>query len=346
MHIKSKLRLILAASLMLAIQSSAIASNDDMTLMSFKTPAKSFTCRLFEETPNSAIQIMTEFAYKFLLNPACYPQKTNLSAHGGLELIQIKQRIETPIRAALMSMQTEFLGAFEAFLQKDAEEQTLFHLACDGSFNAVRKLAHTAQDPSDCMKFLYIELLMSFGKSYDFEKMVDTTEKLSLQAERRALKNAAIWLANNYYTKNAKGVIDNDAVRLPALLRDHNPTTSEASQYCFFSFFNDMGITYVSRKNALKNLHEAAKSLVAAKELLSVLTYLHVFDSESKNTWAKLSLQSSDSHFANTSLRLVRKELKVEPTYVDQKSVIQDLETYLGLNNKLASKAPTWVVKK
>lgn len=346
MHIKSKLKLILAASLMLATSNSAIASDDDMTLMSFKAPTQSFIGKLFTETPNSALHIMEEFAFKFLKEPASYTQRTNMDASRGFKSITIKQKIKTPIRAALMSMPTDFLGAFEAFLQKDAEEQALFHLACDGSFAAVRKLAYTATDPQDCMKFLYIEMLMSFGRSYDFSKMVETTQKLSLQTERLALENAATWLANNFYTKDLKGSIDNEAVGLPELLRDQkNPACSEIAQYSFLRFFSHMGISSVSRKVAMTCLQESAKSLVAAKELLSVLGYLRIFNTESKNVWVQLSIKSADPNFANTSLKLMKKPLKAEPVYTDQKSVIADLERYIGLK-KSSTKAPSWVTKK
>lgn len=246
--------------------------------------------------------------------------------------------------AKAMQFPTEaLLETLERALLENENQTALEGNAAAGQRTAFRELANQSNF-KDAFKWLFAELLMTFGESFHFAQMVDLSKWLSNDQKDEAIEAAAQWVYHAKYETNWP----QDYVSTPENLKDAFETYFENGQIeefftsmdrhqktlgrmSFMTYFRMMGIHDLNPQKAASLL--SREECGPARDLYRTLYYvMNPNDQDARN---KLYSVSSSSHrpIMQHIRRVLDGETDTPPYYIYASDTVPALKDTLKLNN-------------
>lgn len=258
------------------------ATDLENTTIKAKVPLFSATAQAFYQDPASALSTLE----------AALLQKAEEATNRHQRTFKLIVNRGTATERAFNSDSLEVIYAIErAFVQAEEAQQAaiegeeLTSQALDGDYSAVRELARRASDDKTALKWYFVELLMSFGESFQYQDIVQHAGELSPKVVDRALVEAAQWLSTNRYNND---VLDEDGPdgfsqifneyfknrSVEAFFFHAEKLDGPMARLSYLQFFKWLGIEEVNLTAAKRCLLETAKTNhSAARDLDALLAH-------------------------------------------------------------------------
>jgi hypothetical protein len=194
-------------------------------------------------------------------------------------------------KAAIESFET-FLRQREERLEESKrqleERNDLMGQAREGSLFALRKLAYNAETSGESLQWLYTEMLMSFGESFDFPSMLYHAKQLEEGAAQFALDCAGTWLHGKFYGDIHMSLLQPHALDFATAFDSYfaegdfadffkctDKIKKEMARVEYLNTFRLLGVDVVNPLMAYNQLHAAKRANhKPARELVAVLDLL------------------------------------------------------------------------
>lgn len=258
------------------------AADLENTTIKAKVPLFSATAQAFYQDPASALSTI-EDALQEKADAAINHDQLTLK-FSVFKNTATARAFQLDPEGAVVMAELAFIKAEEA--NKSAErEARLSEAAAKGDYTAIRKLAKAAGDDKTALKWHFVELLMSFGESFQYPEMARVAGELSAKAVDGALVEAARWLSAKRYVQeivDEKGPTEFSQIFNEFFAKGqvesfffHAEKLHNMDRMLYLQFFKWLGIEETNLKEAQRCLQETAKRHhSASRDLIALLAHL------------------------------------------------------------------------